>query len=287
MGTELAQVTVSDLDRMAQAIAKSGLFSIKTADQALVLLLISQAEGRSPALAARDYDIIQGRPSKKAEAMLRDFLSSGGKVEWHELTDTAAAATFSHPQGGSARIDWDMRRAKAAGLGGKDMWSKYPRQMLRSRVVSEGVRTVWPAATSGMYVPEEVADFGGREPKETRERDIGGGTTSPGVITPTDGAMDRVDQQTADRVHEIATAIRTALVEDRDFDAYATYEGSGLDADQKVALWTLLDSKERRRLKAQKQAELAKQVELDTARVNAAADAPAPTVAQMAEDAPY
>jgi hypothetical protein len=39
------------------------------------------------------------------------------------------------------------------------MWKKYPRQMLRSRVVSEGVRTVYPNATSGLYVPEEVRDF--------------------------------------------------------------------------------------------------------------------------------
>jgi hypothetical protein len=39
------------------------------------------------------------------------------------------------------------------------MWTKYPRQMLRSRVISEGVRTVFPGATSGLYVPEEVGSF--------------------------------------------------------------------------------------------------------------------------------
>ena len=31
--------------------------------------------------------------------------------------------------------------------------------MLRSRVVSEGIRTTCPMATSGMYVPEEVQEF--------------------------------------------------------------------------------------------------------------------------------
>lgn len=49
--------------------------------------------------------------------------------------------------------------AKRAGLLKNDTWAKYPRQMLRSRVVSEGVRTVFPSATGGLYVPEEVADF--------------------------------------------------------------------------------------------------------------------------------
>lgn len=152
--------SMADIVRIGEAIAKSGLFGIRSADQAIALCLIAQAEGRHPALAARDYDIIQGRPSKKAEAMLRDFLSAGGRVEWHKLADDIADATFSHPAGGSARIVWDMARVRKAGLAGKDMYSKFPRSMLRSRVVSEGVRTVWPSATGGMYVPDEVAAFG-------------------------------------------------------------------------------------------------------------------------------
>ncbi len=91
--------------------------------------------------------------------MFRDFLVSHGKVEWRTLSDTVADATFSHPDGGTVRISWDMDRAKAAGLSGKDNWKKFPRQMLRARLLSEGIRTVYPMATSGMYVPEEVQDF--------------------------------------------------------------------------------------------------------------------------------
>ncbi len=162
MSNEIAVIPMSDIMTMAKSVAASGLFGVKTPDQALALMLVAQAEGRHPAAAARDYDIIQGRPAKKSEAMLRDFIVSGGNVEWHALDDKVADATFSHPSGGTIRISWDMARATTAGLGGKDMWKKYPRQMLRARVVSEGVRTVCPMATSGMYVPEEVQDF---EPK--------------------------------------------------------------------------------------------------------------------------
>jgi hypothetical protein len=149
-----------EIERMADAFAKSNLFGFKTKEQALVLMMISQAEGRHPALAARDYDVYQNKPAKKAEAMLRDFQTSGGVVKWHVLTDEKADATFSHPQAPEPlRIDWDMVRARKAGLAEKDLWKKYPRSMLRSRVVSEGVRAVWPGATSGMYVPEEMADM--------------------------------------------------------------------------------------------------------------------------------
>lgn len=154
----LVQYQVTDMERMARAIAGSKLFGVQNPEQALALCLVAQAEGRHPATAAQDYHILQGRPAKKADAMLRDFLAGGGKVEWHSLSDTIADATFTHPAGGSARIDWTLERAKRAGLT-TPMWSKYPRQMLRARCVSEGVRTVFPMATSGMYVPEEVAEF--------------------------------------------------------------------------------------------------------------------------------
>ena len=148
----------SDMERLGEYIAKSGLFGIKTKEAAIVLMSIAQAEGRHPVEAARDYDIVNNRPAKRAEAMMRDFIQAGGKIEWHSLTDTVADATFSHPQTGSVRIDWDMKRAETA-FGKKDMYTKFPRQMLRSRVVSEGVRTLWPLATSGMYEPGEAADI--------------------------------------------------------------------------------------------------------------------------------
>src|SRR5690348_7846984 len=158
MSNAVTNYTVPDMERMATAFAASKLFGVQNAEQAIALCLIAQAEGRHPASAAQDYHLIQGKPSKKADAMLRDFIAGGGKVDWHQLDDTIADATFSHPAGGSVRISWDMDRAKQAQIS-TPMWKKYPRQMLRSRVVSEGVRTVFPMATSGMYVPEEVEDI--------------------------------------------------------------------------------------------------------------------------------
>ena len=154
----LVAYNVTDMERIARALATSKLFGIQNAEQALALCLIAQAEGRHPASAAQDYHIIQNRPAKKADAMLRDFIASGGKVQWHALDDEKASATFSHPSGGTAKIDWDMKRAQTAGIS-SPMWKKFPRQMLRARTVSEGVRTIYPMATSGMYVPEEVQDF--------------------------------------------------------------------------------------------------------------------------------
>lgn len=151
-------VPVGDMKQMALAIAKSGLFGMKTEEQALALMIVAQAEGRHPGSAAADYHIIQGRPSLKADTMLARFQRAGGKVEWHDYTDKLVCATFSHPNGGSLRVDWDTARARQANLN-SPTWRNYPRQMLRARVISEGIRAVYPAVLSGMYTPEEAESF--------------------------------------------------------------------------------------------------------------------------------
>src|SRR5437762_1711901 len=119
-------VAMSDMERMAEAVAKSGLFGMKTKEQALALMLVAQAEGLHPATAAMEYDIIQNKPARKAHAMLARFQQSGGTMRYTERTDKRVAAIFSHPQGGQIEIDWDMERAKKAGLGNKPNWHAWP-----------------------------------------------------------------------------------------------------------------------------------------------------------------
>jgi|LakMenE18May11ns_1017448.scaffolds.fasta_scaffold9955855_6 hypothetical protein len=150
---------VDQIERMAVAFAKSGLFGIKTPEQGVALMLIAQAEGMHPAIAARDYHVIQGRPALKADAMLARFQAAGGKVVWNAYTDSAVSGTFSHPAGGSATVEWTIQQAKAAGLTSKDVWRQYPRAMLRARVISEGIRTVYPGVSVGVYTPEELQDM--------------------------------------------------------------------------------------------------------------------------------
>jgi len=162
-------ITVDQIQTMANAVVKSQLFGMKTVEQATALMLIAQAEGYHPALAARDYHIIQGRPTLKAETMMARFQQQGGKVDWKTLTDEEVTATFSHPSGGSATITWTFEQARKAGLTNKDNWKNYPRAMLRARVVSEGIRTVFPGVVLGVYTPEEVQDI----PTQPKTRDMG------------------------------------------------------------------------------------------------------------------
>ena len=154
-----ALVPVADIEKMAGAIAKSKMFGMKTTEEAFALMLIAQAEGMHPAIAARDYHVIQGRPTLKADAMLARFQQAGGKVQWEVYTDAEVTGTFTHPQGGSLRLTWTFSQAKSIGLTGKDNWKNYPRAMLRARCISEGIRTVYPGCVVGTYTAEELEEI--------------------------------------------------------------------------------------------------------------------------------
>ena len=160
------------MERMAEAIAASKMFGINTREQALALGLLCQAEGLHPATAARDYHIINGRPSLKSEAMLSRFQQAGGRVTWDKYTDEEVVGIFAHPQGGSVTVSWTLERAKKAGLANRDIWKSYTRQMLKARVVSEAIRMVFPSVLSGCYTPEEIESFDQQTQTSTTEQAV-------------------------------------------------------------------------------------------------------------------
>ena len=169
----MVNYSIGELEKVGEYIVKSGLFGITKKEQAVALLLLAQSEGMHPMQAVKKYHIVQGKPVKKAETMLAEFLKSGGKVKWHELTNEVADATFIAPNGDSIRIKWTIKDVEKIAnvtydkngnkivkrLIDKDNWKNYPRAMLRSRVISEGIRTIWPEITEGIYTPEEVIDM--------------------------------------------------------------------------------------------------------------------------------
>jgi len=159
------------IEAIAKYVVKSGLFGVSRPDEAVALMLLARAEGLHPMRAVQQYHIVKGRPVMRADAMLARFQAAGGKVRWIERSDTAVEAEFEHPAGGKVRVRWALEDAKRAGLldkknrdGSPNMWEKYPRQMLTARVISEGIRTIYPGVITGIYTPEEVYDF--EEPEE-------------------------------------------------------------------------------------------------------------------------
>jgi hypothetical protein len=228
-----------EVNAMAQAIVESKLWGQTTVPQVIALMLMAEAEGRHVASAMQDYVVISGKPSLKAEAMLGRFQRAGGHVRWTHMTDEKVAAIFSHPQCDPVEIEWDHERARQAGLT-SHMYRKFPRQMLRARVISEGVRTAFPGALGGMYAPEEVMDFEPARSPPTSARGQLAAPDEPGQVEQHQGPSASVVEHDGEEVDQ-TTQPEWPILES-EMEAYSTRE------DLK-AWWT---SAEKKALKARK-----------------------------------
>lgn len=202
-------IPYQQMERMATAVANSKLFGCKSKDEAIALFLLAQAEGTHVMHAVRDFHVINSRPSMKAEAMMARFQNAGGIVRWHVLSDTKVEASFSHPTASPepVKIEWTIERAQKAGLASRDVWKSYPRAMLRSRVVSEGIRTVLPGVLSGALTAEEVMHIETVEPTATVEQRLENfGKSMPNA----DVEHMLIEFKEAENLHDLKTSFQDA-----------------------------------------------------------------------------
>lgn len=150
---------------LAENAAKSGLFpGISNAQQAFSLMMICHSEGLHPMQALRRYHIIEGRPSMRADAIQAEFQARGGEIEILRCDAVEARAIFRHPKLQPKGFEFSVTYAQFTGMmmgkyGVKDNWKHSPADMLWARLVSKGVRKVYPGIVAGIYTPEEVEDM--------------------------------------------------------------------------------------------------------------------------------
>ena len=153
-------VPYTEMQSMSKAITQSGLFNFKNENQALTLMLLASSEGIHPVKALQQFHIINGKPALKSSEVLARFQQSGGSVNCKRTDDEVAEGEFSHPQGGSITIKWDIQKAKTAGVyESNPVWKKYPSNMLRARVVTDAVYALYPACLGGMMTESMAQDI--------------------------------------------------------------------------------------------------------------------------------
>lgn len=175
MGNEMVvtqqNYSLQEVREIAKDMASSGLFAMKTPEQAFAMMMICRSEGIDPVQAMKRYHIIEGRPSMRADAMQAEFMRQGGTVEWVVSNSEECHAIFSHHLSpapfkihlkrqefidSGVAMCWNREQNKQVL---KDNWKKSPADMLRARAISKGVRAVLPGVVAGIYTPEEVQDF--------------------------------------------------------------------------------------------------------------------------------
>ena len=74
-------VPFAEMQTMALSVTKSGMFGLKSPEQAVTLMLIAQAENIHPIQAVQMYSVINGMPSLKSTEVQARFQRAGGKVQ--------------------------------------------------------------------------------------------------------------------------------------------------------------------------------------------------------------
>jgi hypothetical protein len=149
------------IKEQAAILVSSGMIpkSIRTPEAAIAIMIKGREIGIQPMHAFSHIHIVEGKPTMSAELMMTMILKNvpNAKIEFLEVSGEACRIRASRPATGSFEFSFTREDATKAQLMGKDNWKKYTRAMLRSRVVSEMARSMFPDALSGIsYTPEEL-----------------------------------------------------------------------------------------------------------------------------------
>lgn len=146
------------LMQLASQLVPTGFLPdhIKTPGQAVAIILSGRELGIGPMLALRSIYMVKGKIELSADLQLSLFKRDGGKAVFSELTEAKAVLKLTHPNGDSHTEAFTTEDAKRAGLNG-DNWRKYPKAMLRSRVITAGLKSLgFEPKMSGCYAPGEI-----------------------------------------------------------------------------------------------------------------------------------
>lgn len=152
--------SIDDLSRLSVMLAKSGYFTdSKEAAQCGVKVLAGLEMGFGATAAMSGIHIIKGKPTIGANLMAAAVKRSG-KYNYRvkEHSNTICTILFFENGVEIGESSFTLEDAQKAGVGGNDNWRKYPRNMLFSRALSNGVRWFCPDVLIGVaaYTPEEM-----------------------------------------------------------------------------------------------------------------------------------
>jgi hypothetical protein len=238
--------------RGAQMLVKSNLVpkDIKTAESALFVILAGRDMGLSPVQSLRGIKPIQGKLELSADLQLGLYHRSGGKSQWVVLTDKEATLKLQAPWSIEPHLStFTVEDAKRAQLMSNPTWLKYPKAMLRSRAITQGLKDIGFLLGAGVYAPGEIG--GGMLVDEATgevlpaEVDV---TPVTGMShTSTDSSVETLDDGERTRVENVALEIANLIANGAEAGAYTKWQEQ--DTDAKVAIWALLDKSVRKIIK--------------------------------------
>lgn len=149
------------LKLQAQDFIKSGMLpdSIRTAEACFAIAVKGLEVGMPPMQAFAQINVIKGKPVINAEGMQYLIRKNCPKarIEIVERTTKICRIRATRPNEIPVEFTWTIEDAKTAGLLANATWTKFPRNMLFARCVSDMARSVFADCIGGIsYTPEEL-----------------------------------------------------------------------------------------------------------------------------------
>lgn len=159
--------SIAELQTIGQLFEQSGMFGCKQQGQGIILAMTCHLQNMTPLEFLENYNLIDGKPSKKADAMLAKLMELGGSFKIIKRTIDEAAIECTY-KGNTYTSSFTWKEAQEEpyvyekdGKTFKRNW-RTPRarqQSLWARVCSDAIRTVCPQANKGTATPEEMQDL--------------------------------------------------------------------------------------------------------------------------------
>ncbi len=155
--------TITELITIAK-VAMSAPWMVKdltTVEEAAIKMMYGQELGLGPMFSLRHVYVVQGTPALSAGLVGALIQKSGYYWKVSEHTDEVCEIEFYTADNELIGVSkFTMEDAKTAGLVRSGSgWSKYPRNMLYARALTNGARWYTPAVFNGpIYTPEELRD---------------------------------------------------------------------------------------------------------------------------------
>jgi len=153
----LAKLNMRELKEVAAVFIESGSFNdVKQAAQAMVKIMAGQELGFSPIVSMTNIHFFNGKVSIGSNLMA-SLVKDSGKYEYKITEHTAEVCSIQFFQrikdelkslGVPVRYTW--ADAVKAGLTGKDVWKKYPADMLFAACIRQGTRRYCADVLRGM-----------------------------------------------------------------------------------------------------------------------------------------
>lgn len=142
---------------------ENGKITEEKLNQAIAVIAFGLSHHIPASLALSRTMVVNGEITLWGDALLAIVYASGlleyKEEEFDESTQTAICWVKRKDMSRPEKRTFSVADAKTAGLWGRNVWAKYPRDMLAAKARNRAIKEVFPDVVSGMTITEDAVEI--------------------------------------------------------------------------------------------------------------------------------